>query len=384
MNETENHISQHVVSVASLEDYDPSRVDKALAALLEPLGGLDRFIDPHRTVVLKPNLLKPARADEAVTTHPEIIRGVARMASAGQGVDLILCDSPAIASVARCCARLGLEGNETFRIEEAGQGRQCSCPNGQFRNVNISGLMLDSGSIINIAKAKTHAQMVMTLTTKNMFGAVTGLEKAQWHFRSGRDQNVFARLIVEVHQMVKPRLNILDAVVAMEGNGPGSGSPRKLGLLLASESSYALDAVFCRIIGMDPLKLPTIRIAIDMGLLDSVDKIDVTGPGIDDLPEVKKWKHARPVGLNLLPKPLTGMFDRLVSIVPKIDGRKCTMCRECVTVCAAGAMSISSRHKKAVFDRKKCISCFCCQEVCPEGAIHASSGILARLLGIGS
>ncbi len=369
-----------IVSIAALDSYDPSRTAGALERLLDPLGGMARFVTAGSAIILKPNLLRPAAPDDAVTPHPELIRAAARAAGAAGG-QVVLSDSPATASLDKCLKKLGLDGDEPFSVGAAGEAVERGLPGGRFRRIAISRRMLEADAIINLAKAKTHAQMVMTLAVKNMFGGVVGLEKARWHFRAGAaDDAPFARLLVEVCELLAPRLNILDAVVGMEGNGPGSGDPRPLGLLMASESAHALDAVFCRIIGIERQRVPTLAAAGEMGLLPDDGDIVIAGPDPASFRPDPPWKPARRLGLGLLPPSLAGLVNRLLGSRPVIDADRCTACGQCIRVCAAGAVRLNEKRGRAVLKRSRCISCFCCQEICPEGAITASAGLLARLL----
>jgi uncharacterized protein (DUF362 family)/Pyruvate/2-oxoacid:ferredoxin oxidoreductase delta subunit len=370
-----------VVSIVAHDSYEPEGLAAAFEKVLEPLGGMGRFVTRGGEALLKPNFLKPAKAEEHVTTHPEFIRAAARCALGAGASKAVVMDSPGISSVARCVRKLGLGDDEPFRPEEPGEAVETSMPEGKFRRIGISRRMLEADALINLPKAKTHGQIVLTLAAKNMFGAVVGLEKAQWHLRAGTGEDDFAKLLVEVCEIVPPRLSILDGVIGLEGNGPGSGDPRPLGLIMASESAHALDAVFCRAIGVDPKMVPTIKVAMEMGLVPPAGQIDIVGPEPESFRPDPPWKMPRPVGLRLVPGPLMGLFDLLFGIRPAVSGAACTMCGECVKVCAAEAMRVSKRKSRAVLNRRKCITCFCCQEICPEGAITIRAGLLSRMFG---
>src|SRR5665811_1237009 len=58
---------------------------------------------------------------------------------------------------------------------------------------------------------------------------------------------------------------IMDGIMAMEGNGPRNGHPRKLGVLLFSTDPIALDAVACKIINLDPADVPTAKLGTSAG-----------------------------------------------------------------------------------------------------------------------
>jgi uncharacterized protein (DUF362 family) len=108
--------------------------------------------------------------------------------------------------------------------------------------------------IVSIAKLKVHHWAGMTAAMKNLFGAVPGAvygwPKNLLHFRGIHES------ILDLNSTIRPRFCIVDAVVAMEGDGPISGSARPLGLVAMGCDPTAVDATCARIIGLDPAKLP--------------------------------------------------------------------------------------------------------------------------------
>jgi ferredoxin len=232
--------------------------------------------------------------------------------------------------------------------------------------------------VINLPKVKTHSMMLLTLGVKNMFGCVPGMRKAQWHLRAGVDHASFAGMLVELCRLVRPALTIADGIMGMEGEGPGSGNPRQLGLLVASGNPYALDTAICRIIGAPLAKAPTIQAARQRGFAGADPKhIEVLGHRIKNgeitpfrLPTRfdAQWNLPR-----FVKKSLTHAF------VPKpvIKEALCKVCMACGEVCPPQAISV--RDKKINIDYRSCIRCYCCQEVCPEGAVRLQAGWFARL-----
>ena len=73
-------------------------------------------------------------------------------------------------------------------------------------------------------------------------------------------------MLVDLNRFLKPRLFVMDGVMAMEGNGPRGGKPRQMGVLLASADPVALDASFCRMIGLDPAGILTNAAGLEAGL----------------------------------------------------------------------------------------------------------------------
>ncbi len=244
--------------------------------------------------------------------------------------------------------------------------------------------------MINLPKAKTHGQMVITGAIKNSFGAVVGMEKPQWHFRAGKNPADFARLLLHIHDLIAPRLSLLDAVVGMEGNGPSGGDPRPLGFLAASGNAHALDAVLARVWGVDPGRVFTLAAAHELGRLPALEAIEIVGPHPDALRPRPAWKLPRLVPLRGFGGPawLNAAIDRLMRLEPKVVDAKCSGCGECGEVCAAGAITLApdgtEERLRVTIDCERCIACFCCQEMCPQGAIEVSPGLAARLLRLGT
>jgi uncharacterized protein (DUF362 family)/NAD-dependent dihydropyrimidine dehydrogenase PreA subunit len=378
------------VSLVRLANYEPAVVDRALRELLEPLGGMATFIPAGARLALKPNLLLPSAPERAICTHPEIIRAVAHLARECGAAEVVATDSPGMGTARRAARRLALADSDLLVVRDADDGIDVSPPEAPFHRVRLIRRLLESDVVLNLPKAKTHGQMVMTAAVKNSFGAVVGMEKPQWHFRAGRSPEDFARLLLHVHALVKPRLSILDGVVGMEGNGPSGGDPRPLGLLMASANAHALDAVLAGIWGLDSRHVPTLAVARNLGLLPPREAIQVIGPPPEEFRPHPAWRLPRLVPLRGFGGPawLSALFERMLRLRPTVDRQGCRACGDCVAVCAAKAITLapdgSSARSVAVIDPNPCISCFCCQEMCPEGAISVKAGPIARLFGVGT
>ncbi len=94
--------------------------------------------------------------------------------------------------------------------------------------------------MIQVGVLKTHQLMRLTGGVKLTFGCITGLSKAQLHVRAQKRED-FADMLLDLHLAMRPRFTIIDGIIAMEGQGPGSGTPRELGSLFAAHDAVALD-----------------------------------------------------------------------------------------------------------------------------------------------
>ena len=387
MEVTEPKISR-VVAVPC-PDYQPDRVYAAVSAGIRALGGLEAFLRPEEKVLVKPNLLKPADADSAVTTHPEVLRALFRLLQEYGCGTVRFGDSPGHDSGMHALERLG------FRADEPVYGAYPVPMSEEVRVEFPDGLtekefwfareVTEADAVINVCKMKTHALMRVTGAVKNPFGLLCGARKAREHVRFPND-GLFARMLADIHRCVRPRLHIMDAVVAMEGNGPGAGTPRPMGLLLFSADPVALDAVFCALIHVDPESVQTNVQGEVMGIGTwHADRIELllANPGEDgpgtriplsdfaaaygaaDFDVARREKSMLARSLSML-----SLFSRR----PVIDAKRCIHCGICVSHCPVPGRALSFRNGKdqpPVYDRKKCIRCYCCQEMCPQKAITA-------------
>jgi ferredoxin len=191
----------------------------------------------------------------------------------------------------------------------------------------------------------------------------------------------FCQMLTDIFSAVKPQLTIMDGILAMEGEGPASGSLRRLGVMLASQDTVALDAVAGKIIGLDPMKVYTTRHAHQRGLgIGDLQLIEVVGECIENV-AVGDFKLPAAYGnmfLERVPKVLSKFLSRYLLTRQQVRETRCTGCAECDNACPSGAISI--RGKTAIIDQSRCINCMCCHEVCRFGAIVPRRPIARRSL----
>jgi Pyruvate/2-oxoacid:ferredoxin oxidoreductase delta subunit len=283
------------------------------------------------------------------------------------------------------CGYADAAQNLSVSLADFDTGEPVSHAAGAFRKVFViaNGVRAANG-IISLPKLKTHGLMRITGAVKNQYGCVPGLLKGQYH-AGAPDVFDFARLIVDITSFVRPRLYIMDAVMAMEGNGPQSGDPRKLGLLLLARDPVALDAVAARIIGLDPVMVPTCTAGEEAGLgTFHLENIDCVG---DDpyLFQTRNFDVARQPPVPSGSNPLTRAIRNAVVSRPAIDPALCTRCGTCVKACPVKPKALGWRKNKTgrqppKYDYAQCIRCFCCQECCPSRAIRMHTPLLGRLM----
>jgi uncharacterized protein (DUF362 family)/ferredoxin-like protein FixX len=341
----------------------------------------DGVIIKGARVLIKPNLLTNAKPERAITTHPLIIKAAAQYALE-KGAQVQISDSPAIGKFARILKECGVE--EALRgmpvrlveFERSITVRTKSglTNSGFFKEIEIAEDALSADVVINLPKLKTHTQMGLTLAVKNLFGCVVGVRKPGWHFKVGEDRERFAELLAAIHGAIKPRINLLDGVLAMEGNGPGAGgAPRHIGVLMGSANAVSLDMAVCEMLGAAPLSLATNNASVRLGFLSSEEeayKVEGEMPKVEGFvfPQASKIVFGPAFTRKILRKHLTSR--------PVSDRKACRLCNECVNICPAKA--IENDGNRLNFDYDRCIRCYCCIEVCPHAAIKVHEPLLKR------
>ncbi len=344
------------------------------------MGGMDRFVHPGERVLLKPNLLSASLPGRCITTHPEVVRAVALRVLAAGGRPFIA-DSPGLDGFSGVASKTGMaEVARELNIscEELDDPVPLPMAEGSvFQRVEVSRKAVEADRIINLPKLKTHAQMMLTLGVKNLFGTVVRQRKASWHYTVGLDRDVFADLHLDIARSLAPSLTIMDGIEGMEGRGPGNGHPRHFGLLAASTDPLALDLRLCSLLGADLQAFPLYRSAARRNLLP--ENIGKTGGDLPPDFTFEKVDIPRLDSLHLLPSFLDGIGKRFLSSRPVQRPGDCIGCGKCARLCPAGAM-VMKKNNFIDIDYEKCIRCYCCQEVCPEDAIGFSRGFLLRVL----
>lgn len=368
------------VSLLQTPDYELVALKQNIITLLKPLGGMAAIVSRGERVLIKPNLLAAKSPEQAVTTHPALVQVVAELVTEAGGIALIG-DSPGIGGFRRVAQKSGIAAaaaaSGTALVEFTDSVEFPST--GMFHRIQLARAYLDADKIINLPKLKTHEMMTMTCAVKNLFGAVVGTQKAAWHLKAGTSQELFARLLLEIYLLKKPALNIVDAIVAMEGNGPGSGDPVQRGILIAGVNPVAVDVVAARLAGLDADLLPLEREAERMQLPGSrLEDITIYGPALDTLVGAR---FRLPGGLDVqfgLPGFLKKVMKQNLLAFPAADTKKCVLCGVCRNACPPAAITI--QNNALSIDKARCIRCWCCRELCPHDAMAVRRGLLLKIL----
>ncbi len=365
--------SSAVVSIVKCPSYSPDVLEAAFMQVCKSAG----FPDVKgKIVLLKPNVLSDSPVSAAITTNPELVRLAIRYCRENRAKEIWVGDSP------------GMQG-QNFKPEKCGILDICNEEgavwvdftkdpdqveiSGTGNTLHMANVVAKADVIIGLCKMKTHQLMYVTGSVKNFFGTIPGLHKSQCHMHFPSCDS-FAKLLVGIHETVKPDFSIMDGIVSMEGAGPANGTPRNTGLLLGSANDYALDRAQAVIMGYDPALIPVLKEAGNQNLMPSeilYPDLDASNCVIKDyvrIPYRKKTGFIRNLILPVMARTIGGFFKGK-DHGPEFMKDRCIHCLKCVKICPAHAIFFSEEEQRIVADYSKCIRCYCCHEMCPADAI---------------
>ncbi|MCL2165910.1 MAG: DUF362 domain-containing protein [Clostridiales bacterium] len=363
------------VALVRCESYDCAEVKAAVQRGIDLLGGAGAFVQSGETILLKPNWIMAVPPERCATTHPAVFQAVCEILQSA-GAQLSYGDSPGRGTTeeealeaARATGFLDVAAALDIPLADFIQGRTIQTAAREFYIANGA---LDCDGIVSLPKLKTQGFLKLTGAVKNQFGCIPGRRKGAYHQELQRPAD-FARMLIDLNMFLKPRLYIMDGIIAMEGNGPMNGDPKKMNLLLLSSDPVALDATVCRIVDVEPAYSYTVSLGMQAGHGTYVsEEITLLGDALESFVAYDFKINRNPIS-NVRG---AGVFSRDNDAgVPKpyIVEENCRRCGVCIDMCPVSPKALGWRDndqtQAPAYDYSRCIRCFCCQELCPHGAV---------------
>lgn len=376
------------VYFAAAANYDQQTVDVAVERLFCQLPAAQAI--GGKRVLLKPNLLAKHTPERAVTTHPALVRAVIRAVRRRGAASITVADSPGgvynpgiLRSIYKVSGLTDVCREEGAALYTDCKSREVPAKGQVVKQFTLLEPVLDCDVIINLPKLKTHMMTGLSAATKNLFGCIPGLQKAEWHMRFP-DKERFGGMLVDLLCTVKPGFAILDGILAQEGDGPAGGTPRMVGIVAAAEDHLQMDLALCRMLGIRPKDVPYLNAAISRGLCpEQFDPACAKGEG----------ELCRPIPGYRLPSSWGSVdfadkapravrwavpaVERLLAPRPVINKSRCIGCGKCAEICPQHTITVQG---KARIHAARCIRCFCCHEMCPVKAIDTRRSFLLKKL----
>jgi uncharacterized protein (DUF362 family)/Pyruvate/2-oxoacid:ferredoxin oxidoreductase delta subunit len=344
-------------------DYDAG----SMAAAVEAVFAAFPLELAGKRVLVKPNILGGHTPEKAVTTHPLLVAAVIEYLKKSGAMPMVG-DNSGVHGYGRSdqAARVSkiMDAAGDCFISLGRKPVRQDLVSRDISHVMIAEDVLTADIVINLPKLKTHGLTFYTGAVKNTFGYVTGGDKMRVHALAVTPKR-FAEALVDIYAIRPPELNIMDAVEAMEGNGPSNGRVRRVGKLLASDNAVCLDATALRLVGKKPEIIPHLKIAAAKGL-GTIDAETIhVNTEIVPLDDFAMPATYVPGMMGIV---LNRFLSHWINCIPEVDASVCRRCGLCVEHCPTGAMTMQPKEYPRA-DKDKCISCYCCQEMCPEDAI---------------
>ncbi len=346
-----------VVVISKCDVYDVSKIQKVIE---DSFSKLAITFKKNSVFVIKPNLLVASKLEQAVTTHPAVVEAVCKIITPF-AKKIVIGDS---------------SGNETDKtLEVSGMNslkKYADVVNFEVldkqkvrvrdTDLELPKILFEADYIINVAKLKTHILTNATLCTKNLYGCIPGRMKAILHKEySGTDN--FAKLVVALKNKINPTINIVDGILGLEGNGPGSaGTPKSANTIVVGQTPLETDIVACQIMGFKPKEVTTIKhdVSVDVSVIGKIENLNFKKP-------------------NSVVSRLSG----LVALFPKpkivFDEEKCVRCNLCAKKCPVNALVIN-KDKPNTWDKSLCVYCMCCVELCPHDSVHLKKPFVEEMM----
>jgi uncharacterized protein (DUF362 family) len=290
-------------------DQDIAQLKENIAeAIALAVGSIDSIIKAGETVLIKPNLAFQAPPESFSVVDPRVIEAVVSyLKENSKAKEVWVGDNPSLGQhVGRARPAFEMAGMRAA-AERGGADRVIFFDEEELVEVEIEGAqlyrrakvykpLLDADRVINLPKMKTHLAGIVTLGIKNWQGIIPNVHP------SGHQQDVhrldLGQKCADLLRVRQADLTLVDAVIAMEGQGPHAGTPVEMNLLIAGRQTVAVDAVAAYVMGFETIEVPAIRIAATEGLgVREIDEIEVVGAAIADVRRFFKRPMNDPMGL---------------------------------------------------------------------------------------
>ena len=310
-----------IVSIVKIKE---GNIQNAVDSALRLIGGVDEILKGKQRIMLKPNLVGP---DPAYTTKPEIVKALATIFKEA-GKEVCIAEGSAAADGFNVKNNIQyrtrkpeiLDPMQQFVFDKLGYtelAKELNIPlinlhSGEMKELKLeNGLLFDKITVhksvaetdllCSVPMMKTHVLATVTLGMKNLIGVYPGSVyysvRSFLHDRAAeKDSPGIAYEIVDMARASKLGLTVVDASMAMEGNGPSDGELVKMDLIIAGTNPLATDMVAARIMGFEPHEIPTFEWAMKSGMKpSSLDDIEIRGESIEGVqrkfkrPDVVPW-----------------------------------------------------------------------------------------------
>lgn len=378
-------MNKNKVSYSFCQDYELNLIKDAMKKILDSFDDLNEKLSSKSPVniLIKPNLLAARHPDKAITTHPIVLMALIDYLKKFN-CNITIADSPAgpyniktLEKLYKAC-QLDILADETgCNLNYDTSDMQVNLPEGKvLKKCLMIKPAVEADFIINVAKMKTHTLTRLTCATKNFFGVMPGILKYRQHIAMP-DLKIFSQMLLDIKNHFDNKVfHIVDGIIGMEGEGPGStGTPKFAGALFCGWDSNSVDTLACHIMGMPVSTVPTLTGNEKLENLEIVNFDEIRTYNFN-LPPVRNKSLP-----DNIPECVQNVLTDLIIAKPIINKKTCKKCNICIEACPAEII-VSKNKRPQIPTYKNCIRCYCCQEACPHSSIYLSKPLIERIFKI--
>lgn len=237
-------------------------------AAIDALGGMSRFVKRGNDVIIKPNICNASFSPEyAATTNPDVVAALVTMCLESGAARVRVMDEPfggtALAAYKKSGIRDAVErAGGQMEILAPAKFVDVNFPNGRdIKKWKVYQDILKADVVINVPIAKVHDLAKLTLSMKGLMGIVAD---------RGSIHNGINQRLADLATVIRPTLNVIDAVRVLTNHGPTSWNLKDVVLantVIATHDIIAADAYAAKtLFQRKPEEISYIKLGAEMGL----------------------------------------------------------------------------------------------------------------------
>lgn len=252
------------VFIYAQKEYDPDSVCEVAKEIITGSG-----VDPKgKSVLIKPSFVYPSHSPETVgvVTQPPFIGGVVRAFSELGAAPVMVGEDSVIGPARSAFYAMGIYpyirgvATPVYFDEERHVRVEVKDPlvQGSFM---VPVVWQEADLFVSLPKIKTNQFAKVSLSVKNNLGFLRQVERCRNH-----NDGTLQEKIADLYRVRPPDLVLADSIVGGEGQGPMVARPVELGVMVGGVNGIAVDAVCCRLMGIDPHEVEHLRYLEEAGV----------------------------------------------------------------------------------------------------------------------
>lgn len=217
-----------------------------------------------KQILIKPNYINSKHPSTGITTDSRVIEGIVKFLKTGNITsDVVIGEGSGFADTFQAFKIAGVDAvADRWGVKLVDLNKdefvEAQVPNPlSLKRIRVAKTAWES-TIISVPKLKPHRIATVTLSLKNMMGALAS--KGSMHRGTSLSEN-----IADLASMLTPSLAVIDGIIAGEGHET-SGDPVPMNLVITGTDPVAVDAVGAAVMDIAPEDVKHLLLAEKKGL----------------------------------------------------------------------------------------------------------------------